>query len=112
MRSRNELTAAREELQPSRVIRERLLGEKHPMLATTWNELAALASERRDSREALRCSRLTTEIAAMQFGPDSPRVIRARLTEAGMRAERLQKVRQKDPALDVAATELDLEVLE
>jgi DNA polymerase III subunit gamma/tau len=36
----------------------------------------------------------------------------ARLTEAGMRAERLQKVRQKDPALDVAATELDLEVLE
>ncbi|HET9293989.1 MAG TPA: DNA polymerase III subunit gamma/tau [Gemmatimonadales bacterium] len=36
----------------------------------------------------------------------------ARLTEAGLRAERLQKVRQKDPALDVAATELDLEVLE
>ena len=35
-----------------------------------------------------------------------------RMTEAGNRAERLSKLRGKDPALDAAATELDLEVLE
>ncbi len=35
-----------------------------------------------------------------------------RLTEAGVRAERLSKVRKKDPALDIAATVLDLEVME
>jgi len=33
-------------------------------------------------------------------------------TEEGARAERLNKVRKKDPALDVAATVLDLEVME
>jgi len=36
----------------------------------------------------------------------------ARITPEGARAERLQKVRKKDPALDVAASVLDLEVLE
>jgi len=35
-----------------------------------------------------------------------------RITPEGARAERLQKVRKKDPALDVAASVLDLEVLE
>lgn len=35
-----------------------------------------------------------------------------RLTEAGARAERLTRVRKKDPALDVAANVLDLEVLD
>jgi len=35
-----------------------------------------------------------------------------RITPEGARAERLQKVRKKDPALDVAANVLDLEVLE
>jgi len=35
-----------------------------------------------------------------------------RLTEEAVRSERLTKVRKKDPALDVAATVLDLEVLE
>jgi DNA polymerase-3 subunit gamma/tau len=35
-----------------------------------------------------------------------------RLTEEAVRTERLTKVRKKDPSLDVAATVLDLEVLE
>jgi len=35
-----------------------------------------------------------------------------RLTEEGARSERLKKVRRKDPALDAAATVLDLEVLD
>jgi hypothetical protein len=35
-----------------------------------------------------------------------------RLTEEAVRTERLTKVRKKDPSLDVAATVLDLEVLD
>jgi DNA polymerase-3 subunit gamma/tau len=35
-----------------------------------------------------------------------------RLTEAAMRAERLQGLRRRDPALDAAADELDLEIVE
>lgn len=35
-----------------------------------------------------------------------------RLTEAAMRAERLQRLRRRDPALDAAADELDLEIVE
>ena len=84
----------------------------------------ALAGENPIHREALERQRAAVEeILSALFGqPVTVRLARAappaaearpaRLTEAGMRAERLQKVRQKDPALDVAATELDLEVLE
>jgi hypothetical protein len=35
-----------------------------------------------------------------------------RLTEAGMREERLKDLRRRDPALDAAANELDLEIVE
>ena len=35
-----------------------------------------------------------------------------RRTEAAMRAERLQGLRRRDPALDAAADELDLEIVE
>lgn len=50
-------------------------------------------------------ARVEVEPAAKAARPE-------RLTEEGVRAERLQKVRKKDPTLDVAATVLDLEVLE
>jgi DNA polymerase-3 subunit gamma/tau len=84
----------------------------------------ALAGENPIHREALERQRAVVEeiLTALSGRPVTVRLARAappaaearpaRLTEAGMRAERLQKVRQKDPALDVAATELDLEVLE
>ena len=84
----------------------------------------ALAGENPIHREALERQRAAVEeiLSALSGQPVTVRLARAappaaearpaRLTEAGMRAERLQKVRQKDPALDVAATELDLEVLE
>ena len=80
-----ELTAAREELEKSRAIRERLLGPGHPTLASTWNELSTLAMEQRDTHEALRCAKLTGDLAA-QLGPDSARMTRARLSIAMMRA--------------------------
>ena len=40
--------------------------------------------------------------------PAKPR----RMTEAGNRAERLKQLREKDPALDAAAAELDLEIVD
>ncbi|MDP2275365.1 MAG: serine/threonine-protein kinase [Archangium sp.] len=78
-----ELSAAREELQKSRLIRERLLGSGHPTLGVTWNELSVLAMERRDTHEALRCAKLTEEIA-LQFGLDSPRLARSKFGVALM----------------------------
>jgi hypothetical protein len=83
----------------------------------------SLAGENPIHREALERQRSLVEeiLVAVTGRRVSVRLARAappaesrpaRLTEAGLRAERLQKVRQKDPALDVAATELDLEVLE
>lgn len=80
-----ELSAAREELERSRQIRERLLGPGHPTLTSTWNELATLALERRDFHEAVRCAKLTDELA-LQLGLGSARVTRSRLTTAMMLA--------------------------
>jgi DNA polymerase-3 subunit gamma/tau len=42
----------------------------------------------------------------------SPASAPVRLTESGMREERLKGLRRRDPALDVAANELDLEIVE
>ena len=50
--------------------------------------------------------------ARVQIAPVAAAARPVRLTEAAARAERLQKVRKKDPALDAAAAVLDLEVLE
>jgi DNA polymerase-3 subunit gamma/tau len=50
--------------------------------------------------------------ATMKLAPAATAARPARLTEEGARAERLTKVRKKDPSLDVAATVLDLEVLD
>jgi hypothetical protein len=40
--------------------------------------------------------------------PNRPR----RMSDAGARAERLKTLRKKDPALDTAADELDLEIVD
>ncbi|HQR17020.1 MAG TPA: DNA polymerase III subunit gamma/tau [Gemmatimonadales bacterium] len=50
--------------------------------------------------------------ARVEVAPPATAARPERLTEEGVRAERLNKVRKKDPTLDVAATVLDLEVLE
>ena len=106
-----ELSAAREELQKSRLIRERLLGAGHPTLGITYNELSMLAMERRDMHEALRCSKLTTEIA-QQLGGDSSRMIRSRITTAlmlvlaGQPQEGLEDLERLGPLLEPAPDEL------
>jgi hypothetical protein len=72
-------------------------------------------------REALERQRAAVEdivsavagsAARVQLAPSATAARPVRLTEEGVRAERLQKGRKKDPALDVAATVLDLELLE
>jgi DNA polymerase-3 subunit gamma/tau len=45
-------------------------------------------------------------------GSEGPASKPRRMTEAGNRAERLKQLRGKDPALDAAASELDLEIVE
>jgi DNA polymerase-3 subunit gamma/tau len=70
----------------------------------------ALERQRAAVEEIL--SALTGTAARVRLAPPATASRPVRLTEEGVRAERLQKVRKKDPALDVAATVLDLEVLE
>ena len=43
-----------------------------------------------------------------ESGPARPK----RMSDAGARAERLKTLRKKDPALDAAADELDLEIVD
>lgn len=50
--------------------------------------------------------------ARVDIAPPDSAARPERLTEEAVRMERLTKVRKKDPSLDVAATVLDLEVLE
>jgi DNA polymerase-3 subunit gamma/tau len=57
-------------------------------------------------------SAVTGTAVRVDVAPPASAARPERLTEEGVRAERLTKVRKKDPALDVAATVLDLEVLE
>ncbi|HSC58676.1 MAG TPA: DNA polymerase III subunit gamma/tau [Gemmatimonadales bacterium] len=82
---------------------------------TEENPMHAEALERlRGSVQSLLGARLgsavTIQVQPPKGGgaPSRPK----RMTEAGNRAERLSKLRGKDPALDAAASELDLEVLE
>lgn len=44
--------------------------------------------------------------------PDAPAPRPSRLSDADLNAERLARLRRKDPSLDVAAAELDLEIVE
>ncbi|MGH7532718.1 MAG: DNA polymerase III subunit gamma/tau [Gemmatimonadales bacterium] len=79
------------------------------------NPMHAEALERlRGTAESLLGARLggavtiQVRLPASTAAPSRPK----RMTEAGNRAERLAKLRGKDPALDAAAAELDLEVIE
>jgi len=55
---------------------------------------------------------ITGAAAQARVAPPTSAAAPERLTEEGARAERLTKVRKRDPALDAAATVLDLEVLD
>jgi hypothetical protein len=49
---------------------------------------------------------------ASGVGSDAPGGRPKRLTDDGLRSERLDRLRRLDPALDAAANELDLEIVD
>lgn len=80
------------------------LTEENPMYREALDRQAAAVEEI--------LSALAGTPARMKVAPAASAARPERLTEEGARAERLTKVRKKDPSLDVAATVLDLEVLD
>ncbi|MGH7498195.1 MAG: hypothetical protein ACREL3_05020, partial [Gemmatimonadales bacterium] len=52
--------------------------------------------------------RVTESVPGPDAAPGKPR----RLSEASMNADRLKSLRARDPALDIAADSLDLEIVE
>ena len=102
------------------------LGATRPVLAESPKIVLELTEENPMHAEALERMRasvvglletrlggsVTLEVrppaGAAGGAPPKPR----RMTEAGNRAERLKQLREKDPALDAAAAELDLEIVD
>ena len=83
------------------------LVEENPMYAETLERMRGTVESQLGARLGAAVSLQVRP--AVASGPGSrPK----RMTEAGNRAERLAKLRGRDPALDAAAKELDLEVLE
>ena len=80
------------------------LTEENPMYREALDRQAAAVEEI--------LSALAGTPARVKVAPAASSARPERLTEEGARAERLTKVRKKDPSLDVAATVLDLEVLD
>lgn len=68
---RGELAKARETYDRSRRSREALLGETHPTLATTWNELGFLARELDDREAAVSDLRRAWELRVRAKGSDA-----------------------------------------
>jgi len=76
------LEEARREYEASRTIRERNLGESHPSLAETWNELGSLASQRGEYAQSVQAYARSRAIYEQALGPKAFRVARALLNQA------------------------------
>jgi tetratricopeptide (TPR) repeat protein len=76
------LGEARVELERSRLTREKLLGEEHPVLTKTWNELGALAEGMGDAPEAIRCHERELLLVRAWHGNDSVSFTRSALNLA------------------------------
>jgi DNA polymerase-3 subunit gamma/tau len=86
--------------------------------------LTALPDEAVLAEGVARQLALVEELIAARFGgpvrvrvagstaPDAPTARPKRLTDEGLRSERLDRLRRLDPALDAAANELDLEIVD
>jgi hypothetical protein len=79
---------------------------------TEENQMHREALDRQTAAIEAILSALAGTPARVKVAPAASAARPERLTEEGARAERLTKVRKKDPSLDVAATVLDLEVLD
>ncbi|MFI5234314.1 MAG: DNA polymerase III subunit gamma/tau [Gemmatimonadales bacterium] len=84
------------------------LTETNPMHAETLERMRGAIEQLLEARVGAKVTVQVRPPASATAAPARPK----RMTEAGNRAERLQKLRTQDPALDAAATELDLEILE
>jgi DNA polymerase-3 subunit gamma/tau len=85
------------------------MAEPNPLFADRLHEEAGKVEEvlSRSLGEAVRL-RVTSDQAAGASAPAKPR----RMSESGLKAERLREFRSKDPALDTAADALDLEIVD
>jgi DNA polymerase-3 subunit gamma/tau len=92
----------------------RIDGQMVVLELTDENPMYREALERQRGAVETILSRVAGTVATMAVaGAGAESAARpTRITPEGARAERLQKVRKKDPALDVAASVLDLEVLD
>ncbi|HEX5963642.1 MAG TPA: DNA polymerase III subunit gamma/tau [Gemmatimonadales bacterium] len=86
-----------------------VMAEPNPLFADRLHEEAGKVEEvlSRSLGEAVRL-RVTSDPAAGASAPAKPR----RMSESGLKAERLREFRSKDPALDTAADALDLEIVD
>jgi hypothetical protein len=127
--TRESLDAAWPEIISAARERSILLGQA--LAATTIAEagrgevrLAALPGEAVLVEGVERQLALVEELIAARFGgpvrvrvaggggSDAPAARPKRLTDEGLRSERLDRLRRLDPALDTAANELDLEIVD
>jgi hypothetical protein len=85
------------------------LGESNPLFAERLLAQAQTVEDvlREATGVALRL-RVTEATQDPISGPPKP----AKLTEVGLKADRLRSLRAKDPALDTAADSLDLEIVD
>jgi len=84
------------------------LRESNPLFAERLQEQAPAIEDilRQATGQALRLK--VTEAALPDGEPPRPR----KLSEASIKADRLKQFRAKDPSLDTAANELDLEIVD
>src|SRR5205823_6597030 len=66
-----EFMEAREELEQSRKIRTTLLGDRHPALSSSWNELGSLYRQQGDNEQAVAAFRHGVEIDEQTLGPEN-----------------------------------------
>ena len=85
------------------------LAEPNPLFAEKLQAEARVVEEvlRTATGRELRL-RVTEAVAGSEAQPPRPK----RLSDASMKADRLKSLRARDPALDMAAESLDLEIVE
>jgi tetratricopeptide (TPR) repeat protein/tRNA A-37 threonylcarbamoyl transferase component Bud32 len=76
------LAEAREEINKSKAIREKVLGADHPELASMWNVLGQLAATQDDQPEAARCYARSLAIFRLSSGDDGLSTLRELLNTA------------------------------
>jgi hypothetical protein len=89
------------------------LGEPNPLFSDRLEQQADLVERVIGGLVGERVELRVTTVGASVGGPaDAPAPRPKRLTQETMKADRLKGIRAKDPSLDAAADELDLEIVD